>query len=78
MQPTAVVSGDARRPEAHTADNAPVLMSNSRFGHKPDRTDGAIANVTVNGIAGYLFEEGSHKKGPRDCPNYFNPRRELS
>ena len=42
-----------------------------------EATDRAIANVAVSGIAGYLMDEGSHTKGPVDCPNYYNPKRKL-
>lgn len=58
----------------------PVLIFSTKgLGLEPKgpATDRAIANVAASGIAGYLLDEGSHKEGPNDCPNYYNPRRSL-
>jgi hypothetical protein len=43
----------------------------------PD-TDRAIANVTVAALAGFFGNEGTHDRGAKDCPLYFNKARELS
>jgi hypothetical protein len=56
----------------------PVLVFSTKgLGLDPTgpATERAIANVAVAGIAGYLLDRASHRKGPRDCPNYFNPSR---
>jgi hypothetical protein len=58
----------------------PVLIFSTkglRLEPKGSTTDRAIANVTVSGIAGYLMNIDSHRKGPRDCPNYYNPKRSF-
>jgi len=58
----------------------PVLIfSTAGLGLEPKgpETDRAIANVAVSGIAGYLMDSGSHNRPPKDCPNYYNPNREL-
>jgi len=62
-------------------DKPPVLIFSTKgLGLEPKgpATDRALANVAVSGIAGYLRGEESHIKGPRDCPNYFNPSRKLT
>ena len=61
-------------------DKPPVLIFSTKGLGLPPKgaeTDRAIANVAVSGIAGYLLSEGSHHKGPRDCPNFYNPRRKF-
>jgi hypothetical protein len=58
----------------------PVLVFSTKGLGLPPKgalTDRAIANVTVSAIAGYLMDIDSHEKGKRDCPNYYNPDREL-
>ena len=61
-------------------DKPPVLIFSTKgLGLEPKgtATDRAIANVAVSGLAGYLLDMDSHKKGPKDCPNYYNPDRKL-
>jgi hypothetical protein len=61
-------------------DKAPILIFSTKgLGLEPKGriTDRAIANVAVSGIAGYLLDQGSHKKGLITCPNHYNPKREL-
>jgi len=57
-----------------------LIMSTKGLGLEPTgtATDRALANASVSGIAGYLLDRDTHKKGPHDCPNYFNPDRKLS
>src|SRR5262249_11747497 len=62
-------------------EKPPVLIfSTAGFDLKPQgtETDRAIANVAVSGITGYLMDEESHGRPPKDCPNYFNPERKMS
>jgi hypothetical protein len=61
-------------------DMPPVLIFSIKgLGLPPTgpAVDRAIGNVTVSALAGYLLDEGSHKQGPEDCPNYYNPRRKF-
>ena len=61
-------------------DMPPVLIfSTKALGMEPKgpATDRAIANLAVSGIVGYLVDDGSHEKPPRDCPSYYNPTRKL-
>ena len=58
----------------------PVLIfSTNELGMEPKgpATDRAIANLAVSGITGYLMDVDSHVRGPRNCPNYYNPDRKL-
>lgn len=43
----------------------------------PD-TDRAITNVTASGLAGMLANTGSHERGAKDCPLYFDEDRDLA
>lgn len=56
-----------------------LIFSTMELGLAPKGidTDRAIANAIVAGIAGHLMDGGSHERGPRDCPKYLNPKREL-
>ena len=40
-------------------------------------TDRAIANSMVCGLAGFFGEIGTHERGPKDCPMYFNKNRDV-
>ncbi|MDY6945021.1 MAG: CHAT domain-containing protein [Pseudomonadota bacterium] len=42
------------------------------------KTDRVIANVTVTALAGYLSNLGTHDKGDRHCPFYYNAERDFS
>lgn len=62
-------------------DKPPVLMFSMKgFKLAPTgaATERALINMTVSGIAGYVLDRKSHRRGPKDCPNDFNPRRSLS
>lgn len=41
-------------------------------------TDRAIANVAVEGLAGFLGQMDAHDRGPKGCPLWYNEDRELS
>jgi hypothetical protein len=43
-------------------------------GHETDRV---IANEMVAGLAGFYGDVGSHAKGSKDCPLYFNQERDF-
>jgi len=61
-------------------DKPPILIfSTNGLGMEPKgpATDRAIANLAVSGITGYLMDVDSHTRGPRSCPNYYNPDRKL-
>jgi len=63
-------------PSAH---KPPVLIFSTKgLGLDPTgpATDRALANVAVTGITGYLADVDSHNRPPRDCPNFYNPRRD--
>ncbi len=40
-------------------------------------TDRAIANLLVTTLAGYLGDTGTHDRSPRNCPLYYNPKRNF-
>jgi hypothetical protein len=42
----------------------------------PD-TDRAIANTMVSALAGFFGELGTHERGARDCPLFFNESRDV-
>ena len=44
---------------------------------KPEgpETDRAIANALVSGLAGFFGRTGTHSKGAKDCPMFFNEHR---
>jgi hypothetical protein len=61
-------------------ESPPVLIfSTAGFELEPKgpATERTIANVVVSGIAGYLMETGTHRRGPRDCPNYHKLDRQF-
>lgn len=41
-------------------------------------TDRAIANVVVSGLAGFFADIGTHVKGPKDCPLFFDRDRDIT
>lgn len=41
-------------------------------------TDRAIANMLVAGLAGFLADRDTHKKGAKTCPLYFNGERSAT
>lgn len=41
-------------------------------------TDRAVANALVTGLTGYLADTGTHGRGPKDCPLYYNEERSLA
>jgi len=38
-------------------------------------TDRAITNAMVAGLAGFYGDMGTHERGPKDCPMWFNESR---
>ena len=59
----------------------PVIISSfagfDELAAEGDKTDRAIANVTVTGLAGFLGQMGTHVRGPGDCPLAYDEDREL-
>jgi hypothetical protein len=39
--------------------------------------DHAIVNAVVQGLTGILADTGTHKRGPKNCPLYWNPELDL-
>jgi hypothetical protein len=59
-------------------DEPPVLICSTKgmgIPQKGPETSRAIANLAAGGIGCYLAEV--HKEGPKDCPNFYNPQRDL-
>jgi CHAT domain len=42
----------------------------------PD-TDRAIANILVTELAGFYEDVGTHKRGPKDCPFFYDEKRDF-
>jgi hypothetical protein len=65
-------------PEA--AGHVPLILF-STFGFSIPRrgqiTERVLTNGLVANLAGYLLDTGSHDRGPKDCPLYFNPERDF-
>jgi hypothetical protein len=40
-------------------------------------TDRTIASMMVTELAGYYEDLGTHNRGPKDCPFWFNQKREF-
>lgn len=55
------------------------LFSAYGFGLYPQgvKTDRTIANAVVQFLTGTLTNSGTHKRGPKTCPLYFNPDRKF-
>jgi len=59
-------------------DKPPVLIFSTKgleLDPKGEATDRVIANAVVSNIAGHLVDV-DHPKGPKDCVNYWNPKRD--
>ena len=41
------------------------------------KTNRALANVTVSGLAGFFGGMDSHKRGPKDCPLFYDEDRDV-
>lgn len=62
-------------------ENGPpvLIFSCAGFADLPaegPQTDNAIVNVMVSSLAGYLADIGSHEHGPKDCPMWYNRKRD--
>jgi hypothetical protein len=42
------------------------------------KTDQAITNSMVAGLAGFYGDISTHTRGPKDCPLFFNQRRDFN
>jgi CHAT domain len=57
-----------------------VIYSCAGFDRLPAQgslTDRVIANVIVSALAGFYAGVGSHEKGSKDCPLYYNEERDF-